>query len=147
MRGNRFSNLSNDVFRAFKSGNIVEPLALFSVGYDRAIMKKERGKGRRGRGDTRLAGRVNQFRAGQGKARHEITIKSPGYPGELPPSRSVHNFHASQTSGHGREQQATTTLTLPNPTIILENGKIEPGTCYRTRTRPASKLGPTSCLT
>lgn len=50
MRGNRFSNLSNDVFRAFKSGNIVEPLALFSVGYDRAIMKKERGKERRGEG-------------------------------------------------------------------------------------------------
>lgn len=50
---------------------------------------------------------MNQFGAGQGKVRHEITIKSPGYPGELPPSRSVHNFHASQTSGHGREQQAS----------------------------------------
>lgn len=58
MRGNRFSNLSNDVFRAFKSGNIVEPLALFSVGYDRAIMKKERGRVKErerdgGEGETR----------------------------------------------------------------------------------------------
>lgn len=48
MRRNRFSNLSNDVFRAFKSGNIVEPLARFSVGYDRAIMKKEKEREREG---------------------------------------------------------------------------------------------------